>query len=676
MPLLIVLVALLLPPLSEAETISVSLQLSSDVGGLPASRSLQAQILSCFNQRYGKLVEVTFAASTDSQTPAPAAQAHVLVQSAGNVISVATEMARGTSRKALTSTVPKTAGSMAPTVAGDLAYLWFALGSFASVSPGPPPRLAAVLRTDTLASLTGWQPKDLEPIGLAAAESGIIVCFPHGWLSLGPSFRLVSQTARDVLAQSAAQEPLLLSGVVAGTHGKVFLLTEQSKRAVLVNPRLGTREIVDVPSLTALGGSRYPGGRLAILSNEGGEASIIPYPASPAGPLRLSAAYVSAMDTDVKGDFWVWDAEERRIRIVSPAGQEISAIRPLFDPTIMQLPQQLVAQKDGGFLLGGSAEVWKFDAAGIPVWRLRQSGGRPPESLPPSFLLAAVGDSKDFALLDMPSRRLLEFTESGAEDDISSIPALLARLDARSASDLLKITRRAEDEDLPLMALQFADDLVTGGGPAGARESALASLRWEISLLCGSLGDSLRQELLFDRAERAFQKAADSARACVASSPENPDAGRALRLAEARRSAVHEALVPRTDVELTDTGIPELLSLTGLPDTLRVSLQLRNTGSAPMSDITVSLSIPGAVSIPGAAHLSFLAPGASRTVQARLPVEDTGVLYSDNAPTMECRGYVTWRTGNAQAGAAVGFAIPRPNLSPPVPVAPSRDTLR
>ncbi len=170
MPLLIVFLALLFPTPIQAEDLQVRIDVAPGLSQvLPANQPVQALVLSAFTRRFGQLVD------------ARDAHAAVSLDRSGNVISITTRMVRGASSKSLRSTVPSTGlGSIVPTVVGDLAYLWLALGAFSAVPLSPPPPLLALLHTDTLTGLTGWQPEELEPIGLTGAGTESCSAFRTG----------------------------------------------------------------------------------------------------------------------------------------------------------------------------------------------------------------------------------------------------------------------------------------------------------------------------------------------------------------------------------------------------------------------------------------------------------------------------------------------------------------
>jgi hypothetical protein len=450
MPVLLALVLLVCPRPAEAETLHVGITVSAELrDSVPGIDALQAGAGTLFTREYGRFSDISFEPAplpADSSEPDTIAAVTLSPQAGG--VEVSTSLARGGVTRSLSSSVPPGApASLVSTITADIAFLFFSsrevsAGEFAAFPLEPPPSLLATLQTDTLKVLTGWDTSELEPIALAGSGGKITVCFPHRFLTLDPLFRITADTIRDLNAQAgSAQEPLLLSGIAAGGSDDLLLLSESEGTVVRVNPLLGTRQTRAAPGLSGTSGRQLDPDTLAVLSNAGGSAHVVLYGAQPPGSraLPVLASYASALSSDQEGNLWVWDAGERRIRILTAAGREVFTIRPMIGASTMQLPQQLEVFADGSFLLGGSAEVWKFDNAGIPIWRMSRVPGRPGEQLPPSFALAAHDADGSFTLLDAPSRRLMTFgpgTEPGAGPESAAGPgedmaALLARLDAR-----------------------------------------------------------------------------------------------------------------------------------------------------------------------------------------------------------------------------------------------------
>ena len=177
----------------------------------------------------------------------------------------------------------------------------------------------------------------------------------------------------------------------------------------------------------------------------------------------------------------------------------------------MQLPQQLAVFDDGSFVLGGSAEVWKFQASGIPVWRLSRIPGRPAESLPSSFALAVNRSSGSVTILDAQSRRLLAFT--------------------------------------PMPSGQPAAD--APGGAEGTRAAVLAAK----AAGTAAFAEGLARDLLFDRADAAFLRAAETLRELTAESPDDENAAGLLQDVLARRREIRAALLGGRDLQVVSARL-------------------------------------------------------------------------------------------------------------------------
>ena len=643
-PLLLGLLTLLAPARAGSQAMQIQVAVAADLeAALPAEEAIASTLGRAFQEHYGRFVD-------------PAARATVSLERAGGGIGVLTEITSGSSRRSLRSTVPMDSpGVIVPVIAGDLAFLQLSLKFFSGIALGPPPALAAALRTDILGQLTGWTRDELEPVGLAGTADGVVICFPHRWLTLGPSFSLLTRTMQDLEAQGSGPERLLLSGIAAGKAGELYLLSERQSKIARMSPSLGTRRLIDAPGLSALGGTGIDGG-VAVLSGKQGAAGLSLFTSSGSRTIPLGAEYASAAAADAENDLWVWDAAERRIRIVSPRGREIHSIKPLFPASAMELPQQMVVLDDDSFLLGGSGEVWKFDSAGIPSWRLTRTGGRPGERLPASFLLAHVGSGDSFVLLDLPSRRLLQFVGSKALDDPDSMPSLLARLDTRKTQDLQEGSARASEAGLCLVALQLAGELVHQGGPAEIRDSALTSLMREEAFLSESSADALAARLVYDQAEKALRRAVELTRVLVTRDPDDADEAARLHSLLDKLQGVHDAVVHETDLEVS-AGQPRFQSADGWHDTLVLPVSVRNGGSAPMEGIRIEIAVPGISLSPAAASPGSLQPGALSRAEIRLDIAAIAAGERQRPPGT-ARALLGWRSGDTATEKALTIPFP------------------
>ncbi|HET6449784.1 MAG TPA: hypothetical protein VFI08_00680, partial [Spirochaetia bacterium] len=466
---LLVLAAAAFPARSEGDTLNARLEIDAEAAsGLPAASDLAAGVERLFDSQLGSLVSVDFGAPEGAPASGRAVRIRVRPDGGGYVVSTdfsADGQLRPGTMSSLDSRVPAASpSSLAATISSDIAFLYFSARGLSTLPLSPPPVLLASVGLEALGELTGWDTKELEPVGISGHGDEFTLCFAHRYLTLGPYATVNEDTARDLLAQPG-QEPLQISGAATGLDGELVLLSQQAGSLVSVSPRLGTRAVVPAPGLSALP-ARLLGSNLVLSLPGDGSAGLLAYTRDGTrGPVRVAVAgsYVSAMDRDAEGNIWAWDAGERRIRVLTATGREIHAIRPLLSASTMPLPQQLAVFDDGSFLLAGSSEVWKFESSGIPVWRLSRIPGRPGESLPASMDLAVDRSAGTIVLLDQQSRRLLVFSPAPTPDQAPLVP-VLARLDGRRSADLQQASTLARTLGLDLAAWSYADREAAGGG--------------------------------------------------------------------------------------------------------------------------------------------------------------------------------------------------------------------
>src|SRR5208337_1736296 len=198
--------------------------------------------------------------------------------------------------------------------------------------------------------------------------------------------------------------------------------------------------------------------------------------------------------------------------------------------------------------------VWKFQSTGIPVWKLARIPGRPGESLPPLFDLAANRSDGSFTILDAQSRRLLGFSSSPAVE-AARFATLLEGLDSRKQGDLQELSAFARGSGLGLMSLQFGELLVQAGGPDAEREAARTELLREKGAGYADFADGLTRDLLYERADAAWLRTAETLRELASESPEDEAAAAMLQTALARRREVRAALAGPTEIQVVSTRV-------------------------------------------------------------------------------------------------------------------------
>jgi hypothetical protein len=555
------------------------------------------------------------------------ASARVALARDASTITVSTELTAGSApKRTLRSSIPAdSSGSVVPTAAADIAWLWASASGFAGLAPGPAPGLAAVLETDTLAGMTGWSPVGLEPLAIASSGEGITILFPHGWLTLGPSFRIRPEAERDLSLQSDEADPVY-AGLARSLRGSV-VLDRSDGEALLVDPFTSGRQRLPAP----------PDARLvAVAAHEavflaGSTATLVPLESGGEQPrtVRIAAAWITAATADPAGNLWAWDGQERRLRVTTRDGREISSVRPLVRASDLALPQALCVLTDGSFLLGGSGELWKFEASGVPAWRISRLPGAPGGSLPAAFAVAVDRSTGAVWLLDGPSRRVLQFggTAPTIADDPSAeaaraLAALLGDLDERDAGSLARAGGLALAADMPLDAARFASRLARDGSP-GADELAAAAevmaLRDQARAAAGAT-DDLAAALLAEGALAACQRAVDLARTWRDRDPGDPDAARLLEDLTARRRELRDAATPKADAPSLAAVVRSAASAGRR--TVAVRLSVRAPAAADLAGLRVSFTLPGWTPVPAVADLGALAAGRERTLELELALGD------------------------------------------------------
>jgi hypothetical protein len=148
---------------AAAETLHLRVVLAPDAArSVPAAAALQQGIQRLFSAEFGtSFPSLALEADepADQAGAAPEASARVFLGVSGSAVTVSTDFTRARATRSLVSTVPgRSPASLVSTIAGDLAFLYYSSRGFSTLPLSPAPALAASLPTDTLGTLTGWNP--------------------------------------------------------------------------------------------------------------------------------------------------------------------------------------------------------------------------------------------------------------------------------------------------------------------------------------------------------------------------------------------------------------------------------------------------------------------------------------------------------------------------------------
>jgi hypothetical protein len=584
--------------------------------------------------------------------------------------------------------------SLVPSLAAEMLALWTQVRGFPPVEL-PSPRLAALLELSALAALDGGPGPESEPLDCAAGPLGPILLFSDRTLSLGRRFELIAESGRDLALRPLLPNGFIPSHVAADSWGEALVYGEGAVfryEPGAATPRRAPIAELGVQDFAGLGGGGFAvltPGRLAVGTQRDGELrwteTHLP------SPFYISAA------GDSRGALWLYDLAERKIRIITISAdgrfRELSSIKPLVSPEELSFPQLLRVFPDGGFVLGGSGRLWRFDSAGWPLWRLEQFGAGVRQSLP-AFYRIAVDGARAFYLLDPLSGRLLRFVDledgpaDGGADGIArhgaggptlrfaeppeaadlelaglfrrwtEVPALQAADDRNSQERaLLDLLETCLDRGLLLMARSLlpgtvsderaaGEETAAGDSGAGGRAEVVGTaagsgeapmnalelsraLREKQARLLDELGRRYEEQLLLPVAEEAYNNALRILRALRAADPVDPDYPVQIRELERRRNDVRGILIQEPALELLPPTLGGAAS--GGEGGSTLTLQLRNVTGQPLRDLRFRVRVPG---LPGGtlwAEIQGLAERGTASLHADLPA----VASSIDVPARE-----------------------------------------
>jgi len=534
----------------------------------------------------------------------------------------------GGASRSLRSTVAS--GGTVPLVSaigGDILWLWNSARGFPALPSGNSPVLTASLSTEALSVLWDYEGR-LDPMGIApaasfrasAADGGLLLCLADRLLALGPLFRVTPETMRDV--ESARERPfpgLLAAAAVDGT-GCIAALDAEASRVDFLEPATGRRVSASLPSGQPGGGKIAGLADGAVVLRQGALFTAFRTPGGPqVRAMDLPANILSALAVDADGDIWVFDATERRVRVLSERGREIRSIRPLIPRSLMDPPQEMAVFPDGSFLLAGSGEIWKFLPTGEPVWRLTRLPGPLGETLPASLSLAATAVGC-FYVLDAPGKRILRFSDGSDGDSAAAPLPLLSYLygngDPRDTRNAERIGDVARQNGLPLLAIQHADSMSDA-----SLEAVRRTLGRDMARAAETYGNALEAGLLPLRAQPFLERALDLYRSARERDPLDPSLGPAIESLLTARRRIRNTLSEGREME----AYASIRSMGdrdgGYASSAALRVTLRNVVDFPLREVEVSACAAGRPERGiGRVRLESIRPGAAEVLDLETPL--------------------------------------------------------
>ena len=558
--------------------------------------------------------------------------------------------------------------SLVPALAAEILALWAQVRGFPPVEL-PSPRLAGLLDLSVLAALDGGPGPESEPLDCAAGPLGPILLFSDRTLGLGRRFELIPESARDLARRPLLPEGFIPSHVAADAWGEALVYGEGDLfryEPGAVAPRRTPIAELGAQDFASLGGGGcavLASGRLAVGTRRDGEMRWT--------EVRLPSPFYTSIAGDPGGPLWLFDLAERKIRLITISEdgslRELSSVKPLLSPEELSLPQLMRVFPGGGFVLGGSGKLWRFDSAGWPLWRLEQFGAGVRQSLP-AFYRIAVDSARAFYLLDPLSGRLLRFVdlqdgpaESGADGEAadgagrlalrfaeppeaadlelaglfrrwSEIPALQSTGDRNSQERArLDLLETCLDRGLLLMARSLLPAAGSRETPMDAQAFSRA-LREKQARMLDELGRRYEEQLLLPGAEEAYNDSLRILRALRASDPVNEDYPAQVRELERRRNDVRGILLQEPALELLP---PVLSGAEAEGGGSSLALQLRNVSGQPLQDLRFRVRVSGLPVGTLSAEIQRLAAQGTASLHADLPAlaSSIGAPVREDLPT-------------------------------------------
>ena len=497
-------------------------------------------------------------------------------------------------------------------LAGDLFFLWVQASGFALGPEQPPPPLTGLLSLDSLSLLPEWPSRSMEPLDCAASSDGPILLFADRLLSLDAELNVAPASARDLYLRPPFPQGFQAGRLFLSPLGQPMVYSPSSGQ-LLIYPPSGAAERLNTDVQEPTHAAGLPRGGMAFLKNGLLFRTLRREGALRKEQLPLPIGFYAAIEGDAEGNYWLLDLAERRVRVFDASGVEIRSLKPAMDPARLPFPQVFAPQADGGFLLGGAGELWRFDAYGAAIWRLSSVFTGVREALP-AFFRVACADGFIY-LLDAQARRLYRFGRAaqGAEGDGAA--ELLARFEAGQAG-AGELVQGFLERGLILAALPFFHSAFPEAS-AGETQRLARRVKAQTAQALAAWAEDCERALRVAEAEAAAAEAIRLFRALRSEDPVEAAYARRLQQLAEQRSRLREQLLPGSEGGLE--GQLEADRGTGGP-----VLAIRNSGLQPLGPVGVQARWDG---LPGSQSFELMEPiRAGYTVQLPLAAPDSAAL--------------------------------------------------
>lgn len=406
------------------------------------------------------------------------------------------------------------------------------------------PRLAGIVDLGSLSLLwgdsDGESPADPEPLDIAATPDGPVILFSDRYLSLGLHLEITEWTVQD--AKSILPNEYIPSRLFINPLFEPMICSADSGALLLFHRGSGSPERfetsiiqpIDAVSLRRGGIVLSDGRRLYLFSRRGNELY--------RREITLPSRFTTGLSTDDQDRLWVYDLQERKVRVFNQAGLELFTIAPELSGANLLFPQVFQTRVDGGFLLGTAGELWCFNPDGSARWKLTQYNAGYRQGLP-AFFRVAEGPESSFYILDPLGNRIMKFIEDAvgtviSEDPIDGTLAAGFEKTGMIASLQNELLRFCLEEELYLQAAFFQRS--RSEGPVVT--DLAGRIRSKQAGLLSELARRLENELRLPEAEAAYNRALTLYRELRSLDPVDPRYPESIRDLSQRRNGVRNIL--------------------------------------------------------------------------------------------------------------------------------------
>jgi tetratricopeptide (TPR) repeat protein len=297
-------------------------------------------------------------------------------------------------------------------LSGAIFYLWASFHGGLAELMEDPPKVVFSLDTDELSSaLFPGSPAMLVPTSVSAMPEGRFLCgFSLLCVELDRYSKISGQPGRSLYEEG---DYSYAYGVAATPEGTIYL-----------KPAMG-RGLYRIPAGSDPEKLR-PGidgfGPFAVLT----DGSIVITDMQKKKAYRLDDrqdgihryelplfqkqySYPQVIAPGPEGTLWVFEAAERRVKILSSSGETIDSLIPFIDNSSVHTPLAMAVYADGSFVLsltGGSLACFRRD--GTPVWSIDEAYG---EAMPQSASIAVDSVHGFIYLTDTTGKRVLKLLD-------------------------------------------------------------------------------------------------------------------------------------------------------------------------------------------------------------------------------------------------------------------------